>query len=99
MRHVLSFEVQAQMTGGLAKTFRNRLRKATLVNAQAKPQHALRVGSRLMREWNGVPHSVEVIDTGFMWQGTRYRSLSAIARAITGAHWSGPRFFNLGNNR
>ncbi|MCL5778702.1 DUF2924 domain-containing protein [Limibaculum sp. FT325] len=55
----------------------------------------LRPGGRLIREWNGVTHVVEVTAEGYLWHGTRHRSLSAIARAITGAHWSGPRFFGL----
>lgn len=52
-------------------------------------------GTRLVREWNGRMHVVEVIDDGFVWDGKSYRSLSAIAKRITGAHWSGPRFFGL----
>ncbi len=52
-------------------------------------------GMRLIREWNGSSHVVEVVDGGFVWNGKRYGSLSAIARAITGARWSGPRFFAL----
>ncbi|RJT27523.1 DUF2924 domain-containing protein [Mesorhizobium waimense] len=54
-----------------------------------------KVGSRLMREWNGRMHIVDVIDEGFMLDGKTNRSLSAVARRITGAHWSGPRFFGL----
>ena len=52
-------------------------------------------GTRLLREWNGRQHFVEVVDKGFIFDGKTYRSLSAIARRITGAHWSGPRFFGL----
>ena len=48
-----------------------------------------------MREWNGKTHVVDVVDRGFVFDGKSYRSLSAIARRITGAHWSGPRFFGL----
>ncbi|RUZ72530.1 DUF2924 domain-containing protein [Mesorhizobium sp. M7A.F.Ca.US.006.01.1.1] len=54
-----------------------------------------KVGSRLMREWNGRMHIVEVVDDGFVLDGRTYGSLSAVARRITGAHWSGPRFFGL----
>jgi hypothetical protein len=56
---------------------------------------ALRPGTRLLREWNGRQHLVEVLEDGFAFDGKTYRSLSAIARKITGAHWSGPRFFAL----
>jgi hypothetical protein len=55
----------------------------------------LAAGTRLVREWNGRTHIVDVTDDGFMFDGKRYRSLSAIARGITGARWSGPRFFGL----
>lgn len=52
-------------------------------------------GARLLRDWNGRTHIVDVIDGGFVFEARVYRSLSAIARQITGAHWSGPRFFGL----
>lgn len=52
-------------------------------------------GTRLLREWNGRQHFVDVVDGGFVLDGKTYRSLSAIARQITGARWSGPRFFGL----
>ncbi len=55
----------------------------------------LKPGTRLVREWHGRTHHVNVIDTGFIWNNKEYASLSAIARAITGARWSGPRFFGL----
>lgn len=55
----------------------------------------LLVGTRLAREWNGRMHVVEVIEGGFSHDGKTYRSLSAIAKKITNAHWSGPRFFGL----
>jgi hypothetical protein len=56
---------------------------------------ALRPGTRLVREWNGRTHVVDVSEDGFVFDGKTYRSLSAIAKRITGAHWSGPRFFGL----
>jgi hypothetical protein len=49
----------------------------------------------LIREWRGKTHIVDVIESGFVWEDNAYRSLSVIAKAITGAHWSGPRFFGL----
>lgn len=55
-------------------------------------------GTRLIREWNGQTIAVEVTDAGFAWNDRTYRSLSEIAREITGAHWSGPRFFGLRRN-
>lgn len=58
---------------------------------RAKPQ----TGVRLIREWNGKTNVVDVLDGTFLFEGLEYASLSAIARQITGAHWSGPRFFGL----
>lgn len=52
-------------------------------------------GARLFREWSGRTHTVDVTENGYLYEETVYRSLSAIARRITGAHWSGPRFFGL----
>ena len=55
----------------------------------------LRAGSRLMREWNGRMYVVDITADGMIFDGKRYRSLTAIARRITGTNWSGPRFFGL----
>ena len=56
---------------------------------------SLAPGARLIREWNGSTYTVDVTDNGYVCNGVEYRSLSAIARSITGARWSGPRFFGL----
>ncbi|MEZ5879425.1 MAG: DUF2924 domain-containing protein [Nitratireductor sp.] len=56
---------------------------------------SLTPGSRLVREWHGKAHHVDVIEEGFVFEGKTYASLSAIAREITGARWSGPRFFGV----
>jgi hypothetical protein len=52
-------------------------------------------GTRLMREWNGRAHAVDVVADGFVFDGKTYRSLTAVAKRITGVQWSGPRFFGL----
>jgi hypothetical protein len=52
-------------------------------------------GTRLLREWNGTMQAVEVVDEGFVWHHKTYRTLSAVAVAITGTKWSGPKFFGL----
>jgi hypothetical protein len=62
-----------------------------------RPQ--LKPGTRLMREWQNRTYEVVVLDDGFSWQGMHYRSLSAIARKITGTAWSGPLFFGLKQTR
>ena len=58
-------------------------------------QVTLTTGTRLVREWNGRTISVEVVDNHFVWNDAPYRSLSEIARAVTGTRWSGPRFFGI----
>lgn len=58
-------------------------------------RRALTPGTHLVREWRGEVHQVTALDDGFDYRGTRYRSLSEIARSITGTRWSGPRFFGL----
>lgn len=60
-----------------------------------KMQRSVSPGARLVRDWNGKTHVVDVIEEGFVFQAKVYQSLTAIARQITGAHWSGPRFFGL----
>jgi hypothetical protein len=55
----------------------------------------VRLGTTLIREWGGETHRVEAVDGGFLWRGEKYRSLSLLARRITGARWNGPRFFGL----
>lgn len=72
-------------TGGLAR------RKGGAARACSRPT----AGTRLVREWGGRTHFVEVTSDAFVWKGKRYGSLSAVAKAITGARWSGPRFFGL----
>ena len=64
---------------------------------RARPE--LKPGTRLMREWQGRTYDVLVLDDGFSWQNAQYRSLSALAREITGTAWSGPLFFGLKPNR
>jgi hypothetical protein len=61
-------------------------------------QVELKAGIILSREWNGITQRAIVVDDGFLWDGTRYDSLSAIAFAITGTRCSGPRFFGLRNS-
>jgi hypothetical protein len=73
----------------LAKTLRNTGRVGPTPSLTLKP------GARLVREWRGRTHTVTVTEDGFEYGGVSYASLSKIATKITGAHWSGPRFFGL----
>lgn len=68
---------------------------STTRSSPSKPRIALVPGSRLVREWNRKPYTVSVIEEGFVYEDKVWSSLSAIAKDITGAHWSGPRFFGL----
>ena len=95
MRQSLAFDLQAAQFGGLSKGVAKTLDKPPERKTHQTVSQGVEPGGRLMREWNGVTHVVEVTSDGFQWNGATYRSLSAIARAITGAHWSGPRFFGL----
>ena len=63
--------------------------------AQVRKRRKLTPGTRLVREWNGQAIAVEVIEDGFAYDDCTWRSLSEIARHVTGAHWSGPRVFGL----
>ena len=96
----IAYEMQAKRYGGLKPATDRRLRiivdgREAGEQGGRKASPKLQPGARLVREWNGVSHVVEVTEGGFIWNGDRHRSLSAIARAITGARWSGPRFFGL----
>jgi Protein of unknown function (DUF2924) len=93
-RRFLAFELQARVEGGLLAALRARLDRIA-AGDERTPSPTLQHGSRFLREWNGTTHVVDVLPDGFLWNGSRHRSLSAIARAITGARWSGPRFFGL----
>jgi hypothetical protein len=98
LRRILAFELQARAQGGLPAALRKKLETFAAVQARGQAKATtpgLKTGGRFLREWNGVTHVVDVVEGGFLWRGQRHRSLSAIARAITGAHWSGPRFFGL----
>ena len=91
----IAYDIQFKAFGGVsARTIRALKAAAKSGPAPAATQLPGR-GVRLIREWNGVLHEVEVLDDGYLWRGQRHRSLSAIALAITGTKWSGPRFFGI----
>jgi hypothetical protein len=77
-------------------TITNQKGAAAKTNKSKRAPTLLKTGTRLVREWNGRAYQVEVIENGFLMDGKHYRSLSAIAKRITSAHWSGPRFFGTG---
>jgi hypothetical protein len=100
----IAYRIQELRYGGLSKGTNRKLAalvQARRSDAEIAPKGAqrIRAGARLVREWNGRAHTVTVEEEGFSYAGRNYRSLSAIAREITSARWSGPRFFGLTNKR
>jgi hypothetical protein len=95
----VAYRIQENAFGGLQKSTRRRLQKvaADLASGKAIKQPALRIksGTRLLREWNGTVHEVIVLEKAVQYRGQLWPSLFAVAREITGARWSGPRFFGL----
>jgi hypothetical protein len=95
----LANQLQEQTHGGTSRMLRRRLqtlaREFEKGGASCGPGPMLKTGTRLVRQWRGHAHTVVVREDGFEYEGERYRSLTVIAERITGAHWSGPRFFGL----
>ncbi len=91
---MLAWRIQADADGGLDAETRRALRRPIAAASRATPQPS--AGTKLVREWQGVQHEVTAApEGGFFYRGERYRSLSQVARAITGTRWNGPRFFGL----
>jgi hypothetical protein len=94
----VAYRLQEQAAGEIKPATRRYLeqvakgdegRQKAVAPASAKP------GTRLLREWHGITYETTVLDQGVLFQGKQYRSLSEVARAITGVRWSGPLFFGL----
>jgi Protein of unknown function (DUF2924) len=100
----LAHRLQENALGGVAPAQRRHLADLA-ARLERDPETALSVplrikpGTRLIRTWRGERHQVTVLEHGFDYRGERHGSLSAIARAITGARWSGPAFFGLKTRR
>ncbi len=96
LRRAVAFEMQCKVLGGPKIGMVADLQRiAGGQSNRASTGARLQPGARLVREWQGRTWTVEVIDGGFLMGGERFDSLSGIAKRITGAHWSGPRFFGL----
>ena len=100
LRRLLAYETQARALGGLTAQERRPLRAI----ADGKPGGDAGFafaspGTHLVRDWNGRTFRVAVTESGYVMDGTTYRSLSAVAKRITGTAWSGPRFFGLTSKR
>jgi hypothetical protein len=90
LREAIGWQMQAAKLGGLTAAERRQLRSVI-------PSYSSQVfpGSRLIRVWQGETHQVTVLEDGYLYADKKWRSLSAIAKAITGTPWSGPVFFGL----
>jgi len=89
---LLAWRVQADARGGIGGETRRALARKGRLRAEGLE---LGIGARLTRAWQGRTHEVLVEDGGFRWEGRLYKSLSAVATAIAGSRWNGPRFFGL----
>jgi hypothetical protein len=94
LRMLLAWRIQAQAHGGLDAGTRRALARKGRLQAEGLE---LGLGARLTRSWQGRMHEVIVEADGFRWDGRTYKSLSAVATAIAGTRWNGPRFFGLRN--
>lgn len=92
MIRAVAYKMQERELGGLSAATRHLLSEE---GDKAARRQMIRPGAVLIREWHGVAHQVTVGEEGILFRGERYRSLSEVARLITGVRWSGPRFFGL----
>lgn len=93
MISILVCELQWKASPENRASIKRALRK--VLDKSRNTKLAAGVGTRLIREWNGKRYVVDVTQDGYIWRGETWKSLSAIAKAITGAKWSGPRFFGV----
>ena len=96
----IAYRLQEQAFGGLKPATRRLLARiadeSAATNSPKRRQICkAQAGTILVREWQGSAHRITVLDDGVAFNGKRYRSLSEVAREITGSRWSGPRFFGL----
>jgi len=96
----IAYRMQENALGGLRPSARRHLLRiarnaADGRQAQSYPSLSPKPGTVLVRDWGGVTHQVKVLEDGFLLRGKRYKSLSVVARVITGSRWSGPLFFGL----
>lgn len=96
----ITYKLQERALGGLSKSIVRKLDRLRVAPEPSESQSlvqpiSLKPGTRLVRDWHGITHTVLIHSNGVEWNGQRYRSLTIVARKITGAHWSGPRFFGL----
>jgi hypothetical protein len=96
MIRAVAHRLQERAFGGLTVSTRRLLARNAPPNVASR---GARPGTVLLREWQGITHRVTVMEDGVLYRGERHRSLSAVARIITGSRWSGPLFFGLRHGR
>ena len=97
---LLAYKLQEKAFGSLKPEIRRRLEKLA-AHYRRDPSsrsslplgQCIKPGTRLLRQWGGKTYQVIAVENGFEYEGQHYKSLTKIAREITGTHWSGPRFF------
>ncbi len=99
MIRAIAYRLQEMAFGGLKPSTQRVLDRIGASRSEAAleptPKRRASAGTVLIREWRGVSHRVTVLDHDVVYRGRRYKSLSEVARTITGTHWSGPLFFGL----
>jgi hypothetical protein len=102
---LLAYRIQEMAYGGLKPSTKSELRRIARDlekpsgSKELKIRNRIRPGTLLVREWQGETHEVVIVESGYEYRGARYKSLSKIARRITGTQWSGPAFFGLNGSR
>lgn len=97
MMLAIAYKIQEQALGGLRPGTKRQLMLLAKQedNVLQRTNAIVTSGTRLIREWHGYTYEVTVLEKGVLFQGKQYRSLTEVARIITGSHWSGPEFFGL----
>jgi hypothetical protein len=104
LRLAVAYRIQEKTFGGLKQSTKRKLESYASLAADRRREGTkaigritptLNPGTQLLREWNGTTVLVDVVEDGFRWKDRTYRTLSAVAVAITGTKWSGPKFFGL----
>jgi hypothetical protein len=99
--YAAAYAAQVEASGGLNPATRRKIRRIAKQPVKQRqtgsplPPSSLPAGTRLVRKWQGDVHAVDVLEAGLLYNGSLYGSLSEVARVITGARWSGPRFFGV----
>ncbi len=99
LRLGIGYKLQERRLGGINRSTRLLLRQVVIRSAEGREKkplpRKLTPGTRLVRDWHGVGHTVIVREDGFEYNGKLWKTLTAVAKVITGTHWNGPRFFGL----